>query len=365
MAEGLDLRGEQRPTTGVDVARLARVSQATVSLVLSGRAGSIGVSAATQERVISAAAELGYTPNRAAQSLRRRRTDTITFMTSDLGNPYIAETFDAVQLAAQERGYVVTLVVARSEEAELQAIERLRGGAADGLILSGGSSRVDAGVRGLVARGVACVVLQDASTDPAVPCVRVDLEEGGAMAARHLIALGHRRIAHITDRRHYAQRPNDRLQGYRRALREAGIAFEPAWLAEADNSFAGGREAMQALMRQAGEPPTAVFVYNDRMAIGALRALRSLGLRVPQDVAVVGFDGIALGEFVDPELTTVEHPHLESGRLAARMLLDMLEGRAPPGNMQTLPMRLVVRRSCGGCAADGLVRGIEPNSPAT
>jgi DNA-binding LacI/PurR family transcriptional regulator len=189
--------------------------------------------------------------------------------------------------------------------------------------------------------------LQNPSADPDIPCIRADLQAGALVATQHLLSLGHRRIAHIADLRHYAQRPNDRLLGYRAALREAGIGFDEALVMKGENSLTGGDRAMRVLMQISEPPPTAVFTFNDRMAAGALHALRDLGLRVPQDVAVVGFDGIALGAFTDPELTTIEHPREALGTLAAKTLLDLLEGIRPALTIQTLPVRLVVRQSCG------------------
>src|SRR5262249_4877560 len=153
----------------------------------------------------------------------------------------------------------------------------------------------------LVAQAVPVVVLQQHSPDPAIASVRVDLEAGGHMATRHLIRLGHRRIAHIGDALQYLQKRKDRTDGYRRALHEAKIPLDPELVAHAEMSPAGGAEAMRALLDRAAPPPTAVFVYNDQMAVGALHALRERGLSVPRDMALVGFDGIALGGFVTPE----------------------------------------------------------------
>ncbi len=340
-------RTTPRASTSADVARHAGVSQTTVSLVLSGAADRVGLSAATRDRVFAAAAALDYTPNHAAQSLRRRRTNSIAYITGDLGNPYVAEVVAAVQVAAQARGYVVSVIVAPTEDTELETIAGLRPGICDGLLIAGRRRGAEAALRQLATRGIACVLLQDACDDPNVPCVRADLQEGARLATQHLIALGHRRIAHVTDRARVADPDNDRLLGYRAALDQAGICFDPALVAAADNSLAGGADAMRALMQVSRTRPTAVFMYNDRMAAGGLHAMRELGLRVPEDVALVGFDGVALGGFTDPPLTTVEHPREALGQLAAQTLLDLLDGVPPPDPVQTLPVRLVIRQSCG------------------
>lgn len=332
--------------TSRDVARVANVSLATVSLVLNGRAQHHRLSEATEARVRSAAASLGYAPNHAARSLRRQRTNTLTFMTTDLGNRYFAEVATAADEAARERGYVVNIVAARGVDAEAAAIERLHAGASDGLVVHGGSDRVTAALAGIVRRGMACVVLQDPGAAGTTPCVRVDIAQGGLLATRHLLALGHRRIAHITDQRMLGQIVNERLQGYHQALEEAGIPFDPTCVIAGENSFAGGDAAMRALLARPGAHPSAVFVFNDQMAIGGLHAIAALGMRVPQDMAVVGFDGTDLGAVSIPELTTIDHPRRELGRLATMALVDQLEGKDVPA-MQVLPVRLLVRRSCG------------------
>jgi LacI family transcriptional regulator, repressor for deo operon, udp, cdd, tsx, nupC, and nupG len=338
----------RRGVTSIDVARRAGVSQATVSLVLNGADSKVGVSAATRARVLTIASELGYTPNHAARSLRRRSTNIVTFILPDPGNLYFAEIAAAAQEEAEARGYALNLVAARTEAAERQALERLRAGVSDGAIVIGRSRGVWEELRGLALRGIACVALQDASAGAAqsIPCVRADLESGGYLATSHLLGLGHRRIAHVTDRRHDDDRPRERLDGYLRAMREAGITPQAEWVVEAENSLQGGSAAMHWLMTTIEPRPTAVFLFNDRMAIGALHALDALGLDVPHDVAVVGFDGIALGAFTHPELTTIDHPREEIGRLAIQIVLDRLEGKPTP-QPSPLPVRLLVRQSCG------------------
>jgi DNA-binding LacI/PurR family transcriptional regulator len=337
-----------RKATGRDVAHLAGVSPAAVSLVLNGEGRRHGLTAEMHDKVRSAAATLGYVPNNAARSLRRQRTNVITFMTSELGNPYFAEIAAAAQEAALRRGYVIDIIAAGSEDAEIEAFARLRGGGtSDGLVIHGGSARICEELRLLSTGGFGCVVVQDAGEGPSLPCVRVDLQEGARIATRHLLALGHRRVAHITDTRLNGRPRNDRLSGYRLALQEAGVAFDPLLVKAGDNTLAGGAAAMWDLLAESGSLPTAVFVFNDQMAVGALHALRSLGLGVPDDMAVVGFDGIALGAFTAPPLTTIDHPRSELGRMAAETLIDLLQGKAPAMPTRTLPVKLVVRASCG------------------
>ncbi len=335
----------KRRATSRDVARLAGVSPSAVSLVLNGAGTRHGLAAATQDRVRDAARELGYIPNHAAASLRRRSTGTIALLTADLANPYFAEFAAAAERAARERGRVLNIIAMPNAAAERDALSRLAAGVSDGLLVHGSSPVLREGARRLHQQGLACVLLQDPGEDDGIACVRVDIAEGGFLATRHLLALGHTRIAHVTDRRMRHSRVNERLQGYRRALDEAGIEFDPALVLEGENSLAGGDAAMRALLD--GDPrPTAVFLFNDRMAIGALHALAARGLRAPDDIAVVGFDGTEAGAFCTPELTTIDHPRGALGRLAAEAVLDQLDGRAAPP-LTVLPVHLVVRRSCG------------------
>lgn len=344
------LERDAQATTSQDVARLAGVSKTAVSLVLNGCADRHGLSEATQSRVRLAAEALGYTPNHAARSLRRQRTGIITFLTSDLGNRYVAEVMAAAELAARARGHVVNVISARSDDAEAEALDRMGPGVSDGLVAYGGSARTAARIAVLQRRGLACVVMQDPGADIDVPCVRVDIAEGGRIATRHLLSLGHVRVAHVmAGQGGRASMPaSDRLLGYREAMAEASHGFDPSLVQSGENSFAGGDAAMRALM--AGPKPSAVFVFNDQMAMGGLHALAALGLRVPQDVAVVGFDGTELGAFCVPELTTIDHPRGELGRLAATCVLDQIDQREVVA-LQVLPVRLVIRQSCGAMAS--------------
>ncbi len=336
--------------TSADVALAAGVSRATVSLVLNDRAEEIRISAETRERVAVAAARLGYRPNHAARSLRRRRTNVLAFVLSSLDSFYNSEVVNAAHEAAHRRGYSLNIMSVRSPELETRALALLQSGVADGAIVSAPPGSIVADLKRLAARGMPVVVLQHHSPDPAIASVRVDLEAGGHMATMHLIGLGHRRIAHIGDELQHLQKREDRTDGYLRALREAGIPLDPALMVHAETSLAGGCEAMHALIDRAVPPATAVFVFNDQMAVGALHALRERGLRVPQDMAVIGFDGIALGKFVAPEITTIDHARDEVGRVAAETLADLLTGAELRPPERVLPVRLVVRQSCGGLA---------------
>ncbi len=329
--------------TSADVARLAGVSPATISLVLNGRASNVRISDETRDRVISAAARLGYTPNHAARSLRQRSTKTITFVLPTLGNPYFAEVVAGAQAAASKHGYAVTVIPTDGSS----SLSPLQGAAYDGVIVAGRGSCTAADLMQLTRRGVAVVVMQERSPDPAIQSVRVDLETGGYMATRHLIELGHRRIAHVTESLPDNLSQLDRLDGYRRALQEAGMPFDPSLVVTTDNSMAGGAQAIERLLDSGGERPTAAFMYNDLMAVGALHVLRKRRIGVPKGFAVVGFDGVSMGQFTAPPLTTIDHPREELGRLAIETLIDTIEGKPSETKQLLLPVTLVVRESCG------------------
>ena len=329
------------------MARQAGVSQATVSIVINGSTGPIRVSSETRSRVLAVADHLGYIPNHAAQSLRRKRTRSITFINPSPENPYFAEVVAGAQAVAEKAGYGVSIANVPTREAAVQILAHLNAGTSDGVIVGSRDPRVLAELAPAIRRGLAVIALQYDTYDPRVGVVRTDREAGGYLATRHLVELGHTRIAHLMDAAAYARRPTERSAGYRRALREAGIEFQSEWIVPGTNTVAGGDASMRALWARPGPRPTAVFAFNDQVAIGALHALRTLGVRVPDDMAVVGFDGIALGAFTTPELTTIEQPRAEVGQCAVELLFDMLDGAQSSPPHVTLPVRLVVRESCG------------------
>jgi DNA-binding LacI/PurR family transcriptional regulator len=334
--------------TSADVARLAGVSRATVSLVLNGHAKAIRISDQTRMRVSSIAAQLGYTPNHAARSLRRRSTRLLTFVLPTLDNPYFSEVVGAAQLTAKTHGYAVSIIPSRNDTTPFNAASFLNGLAYDGIIVAGHENCAAAELGQLAARGVAVVVLQEQSPAPGIHSVSVDLEAGGYLATRHLVGLGHRRIAHVTEALRPDPRRRDRIDGYRQALAEADIPFDPDLIVTTENSMAGGADAIDVLIGLGAHRPTAAFLYNDQLAVGALHALRRRGLAVPRDFAVVGFDGVAIGAFTAPTLTTIDHPRRELGRLAIEMLVAVIAGTALGIQSHLLPVKLVVRGSCGG-----------------
>lgn len=321
-----------------DVAARAGVSQATVSLVLSGNPRA-RVAEATRARVRRAAEELGYRPNLIARGLVRQRSYALGVVVPDLSNPFIADVVSGVERVGAEEGYAVLLCDAREVPAE-RHVETLMSRLVDGVIIDAVGA---ASLTGSMLSDVKAVLLDEPSDQ--WPGVASDAAGAGRLAAEHLLGLGHERLAFIgpaTDVHGFRMRE----RGYVGALRGAGIAIRSAWLRRAPATVAGGQESMRALL--AGpETPTAVFCGNDLMALGALKACLSAGVRVPASISIVGCDDIEMARVVTPELTTVAVPARELGARAARMLIRWVEGGEGPRPVRPLPVRLVVRGTTG------------------
>lgn len=326
------------------VARLAGVSSTTVSHVLSGKRP---VSAATRERVLEAVRELGYRPNSVARSLRTRRSQMIAVIVPDITNPFygvmtrgLADTLDD----AGYRSYVCN--TDGSPERERDFIEDALDRGVDGIVMAW--VHVDLAVVEVIQRAQKPLVLLAADNEeiPGVDQVSVDDGAGARVATQHLIARGARRVAMITGP---AGTSRDRVKGYADALVAAGIGYDPSLTREGAWLRDGGRAAMLSLM--SAEPrPDAIFCANDLMAIGAMDAARELGLRIPEDVALAGFDDIDAAALVTPPLTTVVNPAYEIGEAAGQLILDrMATGRhaVPEGASRrvVLPSRIVERES--------------------
>jgi len=342
------------------VAARAGVSIKTVSRVING---SVYVSEAARRRVARAIAQLNYRPNALARGLVTGRSRSIGLVIADIANPFFPPMVRAIEDAAAARGYNVILCDTDEDaDRERGAISVLLERKVDGLILS--ASRVpEAFLRQLAVDRVPLVVVNRVVRHPRIAAVLVDSVAGGRLATEHLLAMGHRRIAYLAGPcASFSNR--SRLRGYRQALARAGLPFDPDLVAGGATSLAAGREAMRVLLGL-DRPPTAVFAFDDLMALGALEELRRRGLRVPGDVAIVGFDDIDLAAFVDPPLTTVAQPKVEMGRLAATRLLDMVEGKSSAARrIVTLAPQLVVRHSCGAKPGQAAHAPQEPRGPA-
>lgn len=321
-----------RPTPTIhDVAREAQASIATVSRALNGGI----VSAAARSRIEAAVERLGYRRNDVARGLVTGRSGLVGVVLPDLVGPLYAQMARGIEDVLEERGMHAMVVTDHLDAvAERRAIDLLLGRQVDALVLIG--SRLGEPDLADARRRVPLVHVQRDTTDTDEAQVRLDDAAGVAAAVGHLIALGHRRIAHLAGTRRDGR---ERLAAFRAALGAAGL--EPGPIVEGDFTEQGGEAAAEAVL--ADPDVTAVFCANDRMAVGLLHAAHHRGLHVPGDVSVVGFDDLTWTRYLWPPLTTVRQPGREMGRAAARLVLDGPVGDAPT----TLRVRpeLVVRAS--------------------
>jgi LacI family transcriptional regulator len=326
-----------------DVAKLAGVDASTASRVLNAEAGH-RVRAETRARVLAAAAELNYRPNIIAKGLRTSRTFTLGIIVPQLDNPVFPQIIEGAELRARERGY--TLIIAHLGEnthardalKSLQWINHV-----DGLLIA--ALDIDKNTSAMLDRtGAPYIVLNQAAAHVKNYAV-LDSFAGAEMAVTHLTELGHQRIAHVAGRRG-GYNSLLRLNGYKSALEKAGLRYDQNLIAWGGFSQEGARQAFaQLLSANRAEPPTAVFAATMLSACGAMTAARDQGLRVPEDMSVVGIHDGALAEALSPPLTTVAMPLAAMGRVAADGLIDMIEGQRTQLRVILPPERLVLRGS--------------------
>jgi DNA-binding LacI/PurR family transcriptional regulator len=348
-AEGSDGGSRRRHPTIVDVAERAGVSKSLVSLVMRGAPN---VSDEKRDAVTRAAEEIGYRPNAVARSLVRRRSFVIGVMVSDLHNPYFTEVMDGIEDSARASGYHALFNSGgRAAAGEADAIDTLLQLRTDGVVMAGPvlATRKIAHV----AASVPVVVVARHSRSPAHDSITNDDRMGAGLAVDHLVALGHRHIAHV-DGGTGAGAPQ-RLAGFLDAMGRHGLESS-ATVVPASFTEEGGREGVTALLRQR-DGVTGIFVGNDLAAVGALDALHQRGLRVPQDVSLVGYDNIALAGLGHINLTTIDQPRREMGVTAVRLLLERREEDRRTARHLVVPPSLVVRGSTGPPPQDARTSG--------
>jgi DNA-binding LacI/PurR family transcriptional regulator len=332
-----------------DIARLARVSHPTVSRALQN---SPLVNPETAARIRKIAAETGYRASAVARGLVTRKTRTIGLVVTTVSDPFASEVVCGIEQTANDHGYAVILADSHADpERERRMVQELAERRVDGIIVT--SSRVGALYLPLLKQMMVPIVLvNDQYPGDFVHSIMIRNREGMRAMAEHMIALGHQRIAFLGDRFGY-QSNTERVTGYRDALDAAKIPLDEKLVVLGDGKPEGARQAMNDLL--IADRPTAVCCYNDMSALGAMRAIRKRGLRVPEDISVGGFDDLFFAALTDPPLTTVHQPMERMGNLAMESLLKLMAGEDSVAQVNIEP-ELVVRASTARAARKRVMR---------
>lgn len=325
-----------------DVARLAGVSVSTVSRVINGSAG---VTPDKTKAVLTALEQTQYQPNTLARALVSKRSNCIGLMVGELGSPFFAQLMAEADAVISEKGRHLMMTSGHNDAArEAEALSLLQQRQCDGLIVHA-KGLSDGALQSLAQGNKPVVFINRRVPGYEDRSVCLDNEQGAYLATRHLLARGHRAISFIGSNLKQVSDTHEREAGYRRALQEYDLPFEPRRTALGYPDENGGSQAMATLLNQAKDC-TAVLAYNDLMAAGAMGLLMDSGFRVPEDFSVVGFDDVDLCRFLRPQLTTVHYPIAEMSRRAAQWLLDKLDNhpQATAELLQFMP-RLISRQS--------------------
>ncbi|QAV26188.1 LacI family transcriptional regulator [Neobacillus thermocopriae] len=323
-----------------DVAKLANVSTATVSRVLSN---SGNVKKETTEKVLEAIQKLNYQPNVLARQLRKLETKTILVVVPDITNTFFSKILRGIERVAIENDYEVLLGDTGNDvERERGYLDILRQKKADGMILL--TARLESHLLEEMAGEFPVVLACEYLEGSTIPTVSIDNISSARKATEYLINLGHRRIGFISGPLNVIL-SRDRLKGFRQAMAQHNIPIESFLVQEGDFSFESGYNMMMKFLAL-DQPPTAVFAANDEMAIGAIKAIKSKGLHVPDDISVVGFDDIKFASIYEPALTTISQPMFEIGKKAMELLIKLINKDQLEKNQYILEDRLVIRETC-------------------
>jgi LacI family transcriptional regulator len=329
-----------------DVADMAGVHPSTVSRALDPTKAGL-VSAVTRARVKAAADELGYQGDAVASGLRRGRTNTVGIVVADIGNPFIAPVIAGVENSLDSRRFLAFVTETQDDHERLdRVLDHLFQRRVDAIITTAARSGDELSLRRAARRTPVILAIRDLPNS-GLPGVTHDDELGGRLAADHLIGLGHRRLAQLEgppDISSFAQRGHGFSARVRASSCECIAPLEPA----SRPTLHEGRRLMRAMLARERSYPTAVFVHNDLMAVGALQALSEAGLRCPEDMAVVGYNDAPLAAYIRPSLTTIQLPGYELGRFAADMALAQVDDSERAVTSISLPPRLIARESTLG-----------------
>ncbi|MFC7392759.1 LacI family DNA-binding transcriptional regulator [Scopulibacillus cellulosilyticus] len=322
-----------------DVAKLANVSTATVSRVLSQPEK---VSKDTREKVMKVIKELNYQPHIVARQFRTRETKTILVVVPDITDAFFSEVLRGIEHTAVNNGYQVILGDTENDpEREREYANLLLQKQADGMVLL--TARIDKEDLKKFSSQFPMVLACEYIDGLDIPTVSIDNISSARKATEHLIELGHTKIAHITGPMNVVL-SRDRLKGYQQALLSHDLKIDPAFIQEGDFSFESAYNQMLKLLAFENTP-TAVFVFNDEMAIGAIKAVKDSGLNVPEDIAVVGFDNLKMSSVYEPNITTINQPKYEIGQKAMDLLLKLINGETLQKKKFVLMDELIIRES--------------------
>ncbi len=334
----------KRAATIQDIARSTGVSKSTVSRAL---AGSTRISASTRKRIVVAAERLQYEPNYLARSLSRSRTLSIGVIIEDIMNPFFTEVAKGIETALTARGFTMLLTSSGYvPDAELALTRTLLRNKVDGVLITPVSADSPS-VRLLRSRRVPFFIMNEKSDDDALNWIDSDNFAGGYLAAHHLLKLGHRRFVIL--RSMVLRGTRDRFDGFRKALDDKRIPLADQVILGEAVTRQDGKSLMDGLVSRNGRRslPSAVLASNDSVAIGAMESLFSHGVRVPEEVSVIGYDDIYIAGLLRVPLTTIHQAKYRMGQIAATGLLHILDGREKPGGQQFLiKPRLIIRESC-------------------
>ena len=338
--------------TLADVANHAGVSTMTASRALNGRSG---VSQSTRDRVMASSKALGYVANISARGLVGGRMNILGMVVPDLATQYTGEVVAGAGEAANELGFDLLLYTTSSDVGrERERAVLLTNGLADGILAV--LPQDPENVLGALSKsGIPVVIVDHRGAITNLPAIAADNYAGARLAVEHLVALGHHRIGFL-EGAGGIDCSRERLRGYREGLLNAGIAFDPGLVRPAEFKQPNGFQATTALLEQAA-PPTAIFAANDLSAFGAIEAIKERGLRVPDDISVVGFDDIPMASQIFPALTTVRQPLHQMGASAVNLLVSMVAGLNPVTQRINLPTELIVRASTGPVRTESVRTG--------
>jgi DNA-binding LacI/PurR family transcriptional regulator len=340
----------KRRVTTHDIAREADVSRTTVSHVLNKQPG-IALNPKTRERVLAAARKLGYVPNSAAQMLVTGRSRTVGLVLSrpDLisVDAFVPSMIYGLNEACRGRGYRLLMDSIHDPLDPDSYLKLAKSNRIDGLIVIN-PRESDAALRKVIETKFPLIVF-GSSGHPQENSIGTEDGQASCQATRHLISLGHRRIAHISYAPLVYNPARNRFKGYRLALKTAKIRFDQRLFAEGDFTGESGYKAMNQILASDADP-TALFAGNDTLALGAMMAVREAGLSIPEDFAVVGYDDIPGAAFVHPPLTTVRSHAFEQGRTVGEAIIALVDGKKIGRHQSVLPLELTIRESCGAKA---------------